>query len=118
VVYSAWSSLGDSVQHRSRYTIRTEDGNFSKEIVNHLDTFDEGPIRVSLTPGSYQLTARATDYGSVLVPVVIKEGNITYVHLDGAPHDDGIVVDGTDVIKLPSGKVVGWSTIRDHVAAN
>jgi hypothetical protein len=118
VVYSAWSSLGDSVAHRSRYTIRADDGKFSKEVVNHVDTFDEGPVRVSLAPGAYHLTARAQRYGSVLVPVVIQEGKTTYVHLDGAPHSDTGLSEGSDVIKLPDGQIVGWSATRNNLTAN
>jgi hypothetical protein len=108
VVCSAWSSLGGSVAHHSRYTIRAAEGDFSKEVINHLDDFDEGPIRLPLTPGSYQLTARATRYGTVLVPIVIQERKTTYVHLDGVPQKNGTPTESSEVIKLPTGEVVGW----------
>jgi Tfp pilus assembly protein PilX len=114
VVYSAWSNLGDSVAHHSRYTIRAVTGDFSKEVINHLDTFDEGPIRVPLAPGAYQVTARAARLGTVLVPIVIQERKTTYVHLEGPPQSDKTLVEGTDVVKLPSGEVVGWIATREN----
>ena len=118
MVYSAWSNLGDSVAHRSRYTIRAVAGDFSKEVINHLDTFDEGPIRVPLAPGSYQVNARAARYGTVLVPIVIQERKTTYVHLDNPPRNDKALTEGTDVIKLPSGEVVGWLATRENGGAH
>jgi len=118
VVYSAWSTLGDSVTHHSRYKLRTEDGKFSKEVLNHIDRFDEGPVRLPLAPGSYQLTARAARYGMVVVPIVIQERKTTYVCLDGAPRPERLRVEGSSVVKLPNGQVVGWLATPDSFTAN
>src|SRR5579859_1892443 len=65
VVYSAWSSFVDPgfVGHHSRYTVSAQDGSFKKEIINYADRFDEGPIRLPLPPGAYQVTARAARAG-------------------------------------------------------
>src|SRR5260370_41885086 len=55
VVYSAWSNFVDqgSTGHHSRYTIASDDGKMSGEVINHVDRFDEGPIRLPLPAGSY-----------------------------------------------------------------
>jgi hypothetical protein len=75
VVYSAWSNFVDqgSTGHHSRYTISSDDGTWSKEIINHVDRFDEGPIRLSLPAGSYHVRARSAHFGRVNVPVIVKE---------------------------------------------
>src|SRR5262252_8980679 len=61
VVYSAWSSFVDvgSVGHHSRYTIASDDGKLTREVINHADRFDEGPVRLPLETGSYHVTARS-----------------------------------------------------------
>src|ERR1051326_2438107 len=110
VVYSAWSSFVDlgSVGHHSRYTIRANDQAQPREIINHADRFDEGPIRLSLAPGSYHVTARATHAGRVVVPVVIKPQETTFVYLDGSnPQQAGD--NRLNAVQLPDGEIVGWA---------
>jgi len=111
VVYSAWSSFVDQgfVGHHSRYTISSGDGTPTREVLNYRDRFDEGPIRLPLTPGSYILAARAAHYGKVVVPVVIKEHQTTFVYLDGSSHPKIPSTDATNAVTLPNGQIVGWS---------
>ena len=57
VVYSAWGIVNENkapVDHHSRYTIMSDDGKMNRVIINHIDRFDEGPIRVSLDGGFLQ----------------------------------------------------------------
>jgi hypothetical protein len=110
VVYSALSSFVDQgyVGHHSRYTISSEAGTTTKEVLNYRDRFDEGPIRLPLAPGSYRLTARAAHYGKVVVPVIIKEHQTTFVYLDGTSHPE-MPSTATNSVTLPNGQIVGWS---------
>jgi hypothetical protein len=111
VVYSAWSNFVDqgSTGHHSRYTITSDDGAFTREVINHVDRFDEGPIRLPLLPGRYHVRARSAHFGRVNVPVVIQKAQITFVYLDGATHPRGPSVKESDTVRLPDGEVVGWS---------
>ena len=111
VVYSAWSNFVDqgSTPHHSRYVIAPDDRSAPREIINHVDRFDEGPIRVPLSPGSYRVKARSAHFGRVTVPVVIKPRQTTFVYLDGALHVNASSGEQATAVKLPDGEVVGWS---------
>jgi hypothetical protein len=112
VVYSAWSNFVDqgSIGHHSRYTIASDDGKVSREIINHTDRFDEGPVRLALAPGSYRVRARSAHFGRVNVPVLIKERETTFVYLDGSSHPEAPSARQSNAVKLPDGEIVGWST--------
>lgn len=121
LVYSAWSNFVDqgSTGHHSRYTIKSNDGKTSREVINHFDRFDEGPIRLSLAPGAYHIRARSARFGKVTVPVVIRPHQTTYVYLDGRTHKQAPAPEEADAVRLPDGEVVGWSTtiaVSDHEA--
>ena len=110
VVYSAWSAFvnPDESNHHSRYYLASEDGGSKKEVINHADRFDTGPVRLSLKPGSYRVTARAIHSQLVDIPVVIKERQTTFIYLDGMSHSSAPA--GTDpAVKLPGGQVAGWA---------
>jgi len=119
VVYSAWSSFVDpgSVGHHSRYSVSADDGSFTKEIINHADRFDEGPIRLPLGPGSYHVTARSSHAGRVVVPVVIKKRETTSVYLDGSS-PRGASNQELHAVKLPDGEIVGWSANAEPTTSN
>ena len=119
VVYSAWSSFVDpgSVGHHSRYTISADDGTLTREIINHADRFDEGPIRLPLGPGSYHVTARSAHAGRVVVPVVIKKRETTSVYLDGSS-PRGRSNQELHAVKLPNGEIVGWSANAGPTTSN
>jgi hypothetical protein len=112
VVYSAWSNFVDqgSTGHHSRYIVTSEDGRTRREVINHIDRFDEGPIRLPLTPGGYRVSARSAHFGRVTVPVVIQPRQTTSVYLDGSSHPQVHAEPGGEVVRLPNGEVVGWST--------
>jgi hypothetical protein len=114
VVYSAWSAFvnPDECNHHSRYWLASDNGSSKKEVLNHADRFDTGPIRLSLKPGSYRVTARAIHSQLVDVPVVIKERQTTFVYLDGMSHPSAPARTGSQVVKLPDGEIAGWSAQR------
>jgi hypothetical protein len=113
VVYSAWSNFVDqgSTGHHSRYIVSSEDGRTRREVINHIDRFDEGPIRLPLASGGYRVSARSARFGRVTVPVVIQPRQTTSVYLDGSSHPQVHADQGSEVVRLPDGEVVGWSTM-------
>ena len=112
VVYSAWGIVNENkapVDHHSRYTIMSDDDKINRVIINHIDRFDEGPIRVSLSAGSYKVSALSAHSGRVIVPVIIAPQQTTYVYLDGQTRPNLAAGQQADVVKLPNGDVVGWA---------
>ncbi len=69
----------------------------------------EGPEKLELPAGKYLVLARANGYGLVRVPVVIRRGQTTTLHLEGSvwwPASTGI---GTsNPVRLPHQEIVGW----------
>jgi hypothetical protein len=112
VVYSAWGIVNENkapVDHHSRYTIMSDDGKMSHVVINHIDRFDEGPIRVPLPAGPYKVSALSAHSGRVIVPVIIAPRQTTYVYLDGQTRPNLAAGQQADVVKLPNGDVVGWA---------
>jgi hypothetical protein len=112
VVYSAWGLVNENkapVDHHSRYTITSDDGKINRVIINHIDRFDEGPIRVPLATGTYKVSALSAHSGRVIIPVIIEEKQTTYVYLDGQTRPKLEADQQADVVKLPDGQVVGWA---------
>ena len=114
VVYSAWSNFVDqgSTPHHSRYIVKADEGSMSREVINHVDRFDEGPIQLSLSPGAYHVSARSAHYGRVSVPVVIEPRRTTIVYLDGRTHPEENAAEKTSAVRLPNGEIVGWSSTQ------
>jgi hypothetical protein len=84
-VYSATDEFKDGDARyfpHSSYAIYTTDGKLLKSVGNHISRTDEIPEIVALPVGSYTVVARAEKYGSVRVPVAIKEGQRTILDLD------------------------------------
>ncbi len=111
VVYSAWSNFVDqgSTVHHSRYTITADNGSMSREVINHIDRFDEGPIQLPLSPGAYHVKARSAHFGRVNVPVVIQPHQTTVVYLDGKRHPEAPPAQQTSAVRLPDGEIIGWA---------
>ncbi len=114
VVYSAWERFGwenaDQRYHED-FTLNDSNGAVMRKVRNHSGTFDEGPVPVSLPPGVYSVRARATGAGTVIANVVIKEGQVTGVHLDGSLSRKAGVADA-HYVRLPDGQIVGWKESR------
>jgi hypothetical protein len=111
VVYSApklFSFVDSAVILHSGYVISSEDGKPDQHIQNYRDRYDEDPVRVSLTPGCYKVSARSAHSGRVNVQVIIKKGETTFVHLDGSTPQRAASADQANLVKLPDGQIVGW----------
>jgi hypothetical protein len=94
-------------QH-SDYNIYTVDGQSVEYVSNELGHYSQTPPVVILPPGKYIVEARAVGYLPVRVPVTIKRGRITFLHLDGV----WVPPPGTaqsKLVTLPDGKAAGWS---------
>ena len=86
-------------------------GKLVKDVGNTNGHYDTAPETVPLPPGNYTVKARAKDYLSVLVPVVIEAGRITSVHLDDRWHPPKSTPT-TEFVFEPGGQPVGWSAER------
>jgi len=66
----------------SGYRVNDADGKTIRYVQNHLSDMDESPDQVNLPAGSYQIVARSSWAGQVVLPVVIEDGKTTVLHLD------------------------------------
>ncbi|HVM60693.1 MAG TPA: hypothetical protein VMV72_07485 [Verrucomicrobiae bacterium] len=94
----------------SDYAIYNQHGTLIKWVRNARNPYDPKPTIVSLPPGSYQIEA-ATDGGEsgifpVRVPVVIKSGQTTQLHLGDGWQPN--LCDTHDFVRLPNGDLAGW----------
>ncbi len=115
VVFSAFArgpDLNRGPYHRqySDYRLFSADGkDLLAWVQNDSGTQLEGPKRVELTPGRYEVLARANGYGLVKVPVVIQPARTTVVHLEGSvwwPRTAHIA--DSEPVRLPHSEIVGW----------
>ena len=82
-------------------------GKLVKHVDNNIGYYAKAPRRVALPAGKYVVKTQASDYFWVDVPVTIKLGQTTRVHLDDywkLPAD----VSKPELVSLPNGKPVGW----------
>jgi len=111
-VYSATTEYQESDNTyrypHTDYRIYTSDGRFLGWVSNSITRSDELSERVALPRGSYQIVAESETEGTVRVPVVIRTGRTTVLHLerdkDWTPpplaHD-------SDLVHLPNGQPIG-----------
>ncbi|HTS16133.1 MAG TPA: hypothetical protein VMP11_01020 [Verrucomicrobiae bacterium] len=94
---------------RSDYALYNDQGTLIQWVRNARNQYDPIPTRVSLPPGQYEIEADADGDGGtfpVRVPVVIKSGLTTQVHLgDGWQPNH---TDTQDMVRLPNGDIAGW----------
>lgn len=115
VVYSAFDSsahFGGIPQHlyHTDYRLCAEDGHSLRTVHNDSGTVVPGPTAVVLAPGNYRVIAQANGYGKVTVPVVVRSGLTTMVHLEGGGNwKAGMRPPIENAVLLPSGQRAGWS---------
>ena len=105
------------------YSIYAPDGRFLQRVRNTTGMNDANPALVKLSPGVYRVQADAEDYNdvtlTVMVPVCIKPGLTTSVHLDGNWNPPAAIRrSGGKVVRLPNGDVVGWRLSNPNSGEN
>lgn len=93
-------------QHADYYLYDLQ-GKLLKHVNNTIGYYESAPPMVPLPAGTYLVKAPANDFMWVKVPVTIKGGQTTRVHLD----DKWSPPAGTPIgllIRMPNGEPVGW----------
>jgi hypothetical protein len=100
------------------YRIYDLDGKLVKRVDNTIGHYEQAPRVVALPAGKYLVKAQAKDYLWVEVPVTIKPGRTTRVHLDDKwklPAD----TPKRELVSMPNGYPVGWSAeFTKEIGAN
>jgi hypothetical protein len=89
------------------YRIYDLHGKLVKRVNNTIGHYEQTPRPVALPAGRYVVKAEASDYSMVQVPVTIKRGRITRIHLDDnwkVPAD----APRNELVRMPNGKPAGW----------
>ena len=111
VVYTARDTgIGDPVDYfptHSAYAILNDDGTVLRHVDNRSGNFDREPLTVTLPAGTYKVRGRATNSGTVVVPVVVAENKTTIVDLEGATFPQHKPTGAGQWIRLPDGQVIG-----------
>jgi opacity protein-like surface antigen len=89
------------------YYLCDSQGRTMEHVINNPGHYAQRPRLINLAPGQYIVEARAKDTLRINVPVVIKAGEITSVHLDGSwqPPTDA---PRTELVYDANGSPVGW----------
>jgi len=113
-VYTATNAreIGDNTYFYTHtgYHIYVEDGKLWKYIPNHTGDMDESVADVQIPEGNYRISAQSEAYNLVSVPVIIRAGKTTDIHLETtwkAP----VGTPTNELVYLPDGYPVGWSGI-------
>ena len=93
-------------QHTDYYLYDAR-GKVLKHVFNVAGHYDEDPRTVNLPAGRYIVEAQSAPDYWVKVPVTIKSGATTRVHLDGNWAPPGYI-DRAQVVTMPDGKPIGW----------
>lgn len=98
-------SDGDNTYYypHTSYTIYTTDGKRFKWVENHVGSHDESPMLVTIPAGNYDVHAQS-DFGPVIVPVLIKSFKTTEVNLDSATARKSRDTNDTSVVWIPTGR--------------
>ncbi|HEY8966301.1 MAG TPA: hypothetical protein VIM58_07655 [Candidatus Methylacidiphilales bacterium] len=90
------------------YTVYRTDGSVAAHVDNHTTNSDEHVETVSLPAGTYRVKALSEFDGPVTVPVIIKTGHTTAVHLEKGRESDNEDIDPSRAVVAASGQVIGW----------
>ncbi len=117
IVYSAteqWPEVigGDDTYRypHTGYEISTTDGRPVKTVRNALSNWDELPTRVELREGNYVVRALSQTFELVSVPVVIRAGRLTELHLERPRNWEPMASNARNshYVRLPNGQVIGY----------
>jgi hypothetical protein len=99
------------------YLVCDAAGKIIRNVHNHVGNMDEAPAWVSLPAGSYQVRARDERLGELTIPVVVKPGQTTVVHLDDRWTPPAKRA-GQKLVRLPDGEAIGWRASAQATAGN
>jgi hypothetical protein len=91
------------------YIVYSQNGKLLKHVENTVGHYAETPRVVTLPAGRYFVKAHAVDNLLVRVPVTIKQGQITRLHLD-EHWNPPIGIVKSELVSLPDGQPIGWRT--------
>ena len=98
------------------YTIYTTDGKVVKEVHNARNVNDPNPARVSLPAGQYRIQANAEAGNGWTtpfeIPVVIKPGLETVVHLEPNWSPPRQYAHTGSLVQSADGRIIGWQVER------
>ena len=103
-------------QH-SGYYVYDLHGVLVSHVNNTVGRYEEAPRQVNLPPGHYLVKAPANDYLWVKVPVMIKSGQTTRVHLDDHWQVPSYA-SKSEFVSLPNGTPIGWSAETTKAKVN
>lgn len=99
------------------YRVLTLNHQAVKRVWNKTGKYSETPLTVTLKAGEYLVEAIAKDYLPVEVPVVIENGKLTAVYLDGNWTPPSMSAN-SEISFSPGGYAVGWRTSPTAEAKN
>ena len=112
IVYSATEQQfeGDSTYYpHTDYRIFTRSGRLFKQVRNALYPADETPRTIALPSGVYTVIAESETAGTVSVPVLIRTGRTTELHLEGKKDwTPPLLARESDLVHLPDGQAIGF----------
>ncbi|MGA2656398.1 MAG: hypothetical protein ABSH34_02660 [Verrucomicrobiota bacterium] len=93
------------------FTLSLEGGKVLQHVSNARSLNDENPALVELPPGSYTVEAEAEEPGgramTVVVPLVVRPGQTTAVHLEPGWKPSGELPDPNRLVRLADGRIIG-----------
>lgn len=92
------------------YEICDAQGRPERHVFNTVAHYSSAPRVVNLPAGNYIVRARAKGYLRVSVPLEIKPGRTTRLHLD-ATWKPPPGTPANEIVKTPAGYAIGWRTI-------
>jgi hypothetical protein len=111
-VYSATEKQidGDTAYYpHTDYRILTRDGRVFKDVRNAISPSDGIPATVTLPSGAYTVVAESETSGTVSVPVVVRTGRTTVLHLErDKDWTPPALARESDFAHLPSGQPIGF----------
>jgi hypothetical protein len=100
---------GDNTYYypHTSYRVYDASGKLCTYVPNHTSNEDEMPACIAIPVGDYTIKAASDLYSLVAMPVVIRAGLTTEIHLDsGWKPPAGVSTN--EIVYLPNGEAVGW----------
>jgi hypothetical protein len=99
-------------RHFTDYKVLSANGRLVQAVQNNTSAMVAAPKRVELPPGTYRVVARANGYGQITVPVIIKPGQVTTLHLEGgSAWANREALATSNPVRLPGGEIAGWRSV-------